>query len=76
MVVGRLVECSWHILMSAQTVIFMIDVVENLGMSVEVMMASISFKIQSFELIDLFTSNFVVSVFFDFIYEKSASFKI
>ena len=42
---GRLEEYRWHISMSAQTIVFLIAVVENLGMSVEIMMASISFEI-------------------------------
>ena len=42
---GRLEKYRWHISMSAQTIVFSIDVVKNLGMSVEIMMASISFEI-------------------------------
>ena len=57
--------------MSTQTIDFRIDVVDILGMSGDIMMASISFEIKSFELIHLFCFDFVVAVFIDLINEKS-----
>ena len=67
-------EYRWHIVVSAQTIVFSIDVVTIVEMSGEIMMASIYFVIQSFELIDLFCFNFAVSVFFDLVDELPTSF--
>ena len=51
-----------------------VDVVKIARLPVEIMMVSISFVKESFKLIDVFISDFVVSVFLDFINEKSAPF--
>ena len=58
-------KTGWHIWLSAQTTGIVIGVVEMVVMSVEIMMASISFIIQSFKLIDLFCFYLLVLVFFD-----------
>ena len=58
-------KTGWHIWLSAQTTGIEISVVEMVSMSVEIMMASISFVIQSLELIDLFCFNLLMSVLFD-----------
>ena len=47
----------------------MTGVVEAVVMSVEIMMASMSFVIQPFELIDLFCFYLLVLVLFDFVDE-------
>ena len=71
---GRVDESRWHILVSTQAKVFLIDVFNVSELPVEIMMASISFVIESFKLIDLFFLNFVVSVFFDLINEMLTPF--
>ena len=58
---------GWHIWLAAQTAGVMIGVVKTVVMSVEVMMASMSFVIQPFELLNLFCFYLLMSVLFDFV---------
>ena len=51
----------------------MIGVVKKVVMSVEIMMVSTDFVVKPFKLIDLFSFNFVMSMFFDFVDERSGS---
>ena len=51
----------------------MINVVKKLVMSVEIMMASMDFVVKSLELIDMFSFDFVVLMFFNFVDERSGS---
>ena len=52
----------------------MIDVVKMMVMSVQTIMASILFIIQSFELIDVFSFYLLMSVLFDLVDKQSGSF--
>ena len=56
---------GWHIWLATQTTGIMVDVVETMVVSAEIMMASMSFVIQPFELINLFCFYLLVSVLFD-----------
>ena len=56
-------KTGWHIWLSAQTTGIVINVVKMVVMSVEIMMASILFIIQSFELFNLFCFYLLVLVF-------------
>ena len=74
--IGRAGSCGrsrrntgWHSWLAAQTAGIMIDVVETVDVSVEIMMASMSFVVKPFELIDLFCFYLLVSVLFDFVDE-------
>ena len=58
-------KTGWHIWLSTQTAGIVINVVKTVVVSVKIMMASITFKIQSFKLIDLFCFYFLMSVLFD-----------
>ena len=51
----------------------MVDVAKIVVMPVEIMMVSISFKVQFFKLINVFLFNFVMSVLFYFVYKGPAS---
>ena len=53
----------------------MIDVVENIGASGEIMMVSMDFVVKPLELINLFGFNFVVAMVFNSMDEKSSSFQ-
>ena len=66
-------KTGWHIWLSAQSTGIVVDVVEMVGMPVEIMMASISFIVQSFKLFDVFCFYFLVSVLFDFVDKQSGS---
>ena len=65
---------GWHIWLSAQTAVFMIDVVENLAASGEVMMVSMDFVVKLLKLIDLFGFDFVMAMVFYSVDEDSSSF--
>ena len=52
----------------------MISVVENIVVSGEIMMVSMDFVVKLLELIDLFCSDFVVTMVFYSVDEKSGSF--
>ena len=71
---GSVVESRWHIWVSTQAKVFLIDVFNVSALPGEIMMASISFIIESFKLINMFFLDFVVSVFFDLIDEMPTSF--
>ena len=58
-----------HIWLATQTTGIIIGVVEMVVMSVEIMMASMSFVIQPFKLINLFCFYLLMSVLFDFVDE-------
>ena len=51
----------------------MVDVAETGVMPAEVMMVSISFKVQFFKLINMLLFNFVMPVLFYFVYKGPAS---
>ena len=51
----------------------MVDVAETGVIPAEIMMVSISFKVQFFELINVFLFNFVMPVLFYFVYKGPAS---
>ena len=51
----------------------MVDVAKTGVTPAEIMMVSISFKVQYFELIDVFLFNFFVPVLFYFVYKGPAS---
>ena len=67
-VVEVLEKTGWHILVSAQGVL-VVDIVEICCMPVEIMMVSMTFKIKSFKLIDVFCFNFAMSVVLHFVDE-------
>ena len=60
---------GWHIWLATQTAGIVINVVKTVDVSVEIMMASMSFVVKPFELIDLFCFYLLVSVLFDFVDE-------
>ena len=62
-------KTGWHIWLATQTTGIVISVVKMVVVSVEIMMASISFVIQPFELINLFCFYLLMSVLFDFVDE-------
>ena len=66
---------GWHIWLSAQTAVIVIDVVKNIVASGEIMMVSMDFVVKPLELIDLFGFDFVVAMVFDSVDEKSSSFQ-
>ena len=62
-----------HIWLSAQSLEIMVNVAETGVMPAEIMMVSISFKVQFFKLIIVFLFNFVMPVLFYFVYKGPAS---
>ena len=65
---------GWHIWLSAQTADVMINVVENLAISSEIMMVSMDFVVKPLKLIDLFGFDFVMAMVFYSVNEGSSSF--
>ena len=63
-----------HLAGTAHTSVIVIDVVENIVMPGEIMMASMDFVVKTLELIDLFCFDFVVAMVFYSMDEKPGSF--
>ena len=63
---------GWHIWLSAQPAIVVIDVVEGIVMPGEIMMVSMDFVVKVLELIDLLGFYFVMAMVFNSVDEKSS----